>query len=43
MAVLDHDHPITSPSQNHYAVQFCLTWVGFFVVIGLVTWIASAL
>jgi len=43
MAVLDHDHPAVSPSENHCAVQFCLTWVGFFVAVGLVTWIASAL
>lgn len=42
MAVLDH-HDSVEPSQNFCAVQFCLTWVGFFVAIGLVTWIASAL
>lgn len=42
MAVLDHhDHPVAS--QNQCAVQFALTWVGFFVVIGLVSWIVSSL
>jgi len=43
MAVLDHDHPLASPSENHCAVQFCLTWVGFFVAIGVLGWILSAL
>ncbi len=43
MAVLDHDHPVASPSENHCAVQFCLTWVGFFVAIGLLSWILTAL
>ena len=42
MAVLDH-HDSVEPSQNHCAVQFCLTWIGFFAAIGLLTWIASAL
>jgi hypothetical protein len=44
MAVIDrHDHPLASPSDNMCAVQFCLTWVGFFAVIGIVTWLASLL
>jgi hypothetical protein len=43
MAVLDQDHPAASPSQNHCALQFALTWVGFFAVIGIVGWIISAL
>jgi hypothetical protein len=42
MAVLDHHHD-TAPSENHCAVQFCLTWVGFFVLVGAVAWIVSAL
>ena len=42
MAVLDHDHS-AAPSERACAVQFCLTWIGFFAVVGLITWIASAL
>jgi len=44
MAVLDHhDHSGASPSQNACAVQFCLTWIGFFVLIGLFSWIVAAI
>jgi hypothetical protein len=43
MAVLDHHDHAASPSGNMCAVQFCLTWVGFFAVIGVVTWLASLL
>ena len=43
MAVLDHNDHVASPSDNMCAVQFCLTWVGFFAVIGAVTWLASLL
>ena len=42
MAVLDHDH-FTHPSERACAVQFCLTWAGFFVAIGLLSWILAAL
>ncbi len=44
MAVLDHqDHSIASPSDNMCAVQFCLTWVGFFAALAAVTWLVSLL
>ena len=43
MAVLDHHDRVASPSENHCAIQFCLTWVGFFVAIGLLGWVLSAL
>jgi hypothetical protein len=43
MAVLDHHDHVASPSDNICAVQFCLTWVGFFAVIGAVTWLVSLL
>lgn len=40
MAVIDHhDHP--APSENTCALEFALTWVGFFAVIGAITWLAS--
>ncbi len=42
MAVLDH-HDRVAPSDNMCAVQFCLTWVGFFAFIGLITWLVSFL
>ena len=41
MAVLDHHEQIAAPNENACAIQFCLTWVGFFALIGLVTWIVS--
>lgn len=43
MAVLDHDHPVASPSQNRCALEFALTWVGFFVAIGAFAWLVSVL
>ena len=43
MAVLDHDDLVIPPSENHCAVQFCLTWVGFFVIIGAMSWILTSL
>ena len=50
MAVLDHhvhNSAPSSPQTNHEtnvcAVKFCLTWVGFFVVIGLFTYLVSML
>jgi hypothetical protein len=44
MAVLDHhDLSAISPHRetNHRALAFALTWVGFFALIGLATWIGS--
>jgi hypothetical protein len=43
MAVLDHQDQVASPSDNMCAVQFCLTWVGFFAALALVTWLVSLL
>ncbi|HVV29173.1 MAG TPA: hypothetical protein VHC40_14525 [Rhizomicrobium sp.] len=46
MAVMDHhDLPVDPEArrQAHCAAMFCLTWVGFFVAIGVVTWLASSL
>jgi hypothetical protein len=44
MAVIHHDHPALSDrEQKVCAVKFALTWLGFFAVIGVVTWIGSAL
>jgi hypothetical protein len=42
MAVLDR--PDQSPQQtNLCAAKFCLTWVGFFVVLGILTYLVSLL
>ena len=38
-----HRSPNAPQEQNRCAVMFCLTWIGFFVVIGVVTWIGSSL
>lgn len=46
MAVLDHHahHPARSTREtNVCAVKFCLTWVGFFVAIGIFTYLVSLL
>jgi len=40
MAVVHH--PVR-PETNRCAAMFCLTWLGFFVVVGVITWIGSAL
>ena len=41
MAVLDH-HPVRSSHEtNVCAVKFCLTWVGFFALIGVFTYLVS--
>jgi hypothetical protein len=40
MAVLDR--PDLSPHQtNLCAIKFCLTWVGFFVALGVLTYLVS--
>jgi hypothetical protein len=42
MAVIDHhDHHLASHEENRCALMFCLTWVGFFAAIGLVTYLVS--
>ena len=42
---LSHHHPVVPASneQRHCALMFCLTWVGFFVVVGAIAWFSSAL
>ena len=43
MAAVQH-HPVMSKKeQNHCAVMFCLTWLGFFAAIGAITWALSSL
>jgi len=44
MAVIDnHDFPASStlPEERRCAVMFCMTWVGFFVLIGLLSYLVS--
>ena len=42
MAVLHH--PVRSTQEtNTCAVKFCLTWVGFFVALGIGTYLISLL
>jgi hypothetical protein len=41
MAITHHDDLSSNKSQNHCALMFCLTWVGFFALIGLATFLMS--
>lgn len=42
MALVHHHHSdMSSQEKNRCAAMFALTWVGFFAVIGLVTWVFS--
>jgi hypothetical protein len=42
MAVIDnHDHHLAAHEENRCAAMFCLTWVGFFVALGLVSYLVS--
>jgi len=43
--VMSHHHPVApaSKEQSHCALMFCLTWVGFFVLLGALTWVLSSL
>ena len=44
MAIVHDRHsPMSRREENHCAVMFCLTWLGFFAVIGAVTWVLAAL
>ena len=45
MAVIDHhDLPISSnQEERRCALMFCLTWVGFFVLLGLVSYLVSSI
>ena len=44
MSVVHHHPVVMAPKeQNRCAVMFCLTWLGFFALIGAVTWILAAL
>ena len=42
MAVIDN-HVRPAHETNVCAVKFCLTWIGFFVAIGVVTYVISLL
>lgn len=43
MAVIDHhDLPVHSgQEERHCALMFCLTWIGFFVLLGAVSYLVS--
>jgi hypothetical protein len=43
MTVVHHPIESSPKEQNRCAFMFCMTWVGFFVFVGIVTWIGSAL
>jgi hypothetical protein len=43
MALVHHSVESSPKEQNRCAFMFCMTWVGFFVFIGIVTWIGSSL
>ena len=42
---MSHHHPVApaSKEQNHCALMFALTWVGFFVLVGAIAWFSSSL
>jgi hypothetical protein len=42
MAVLDHSHRSTRET-NVCAAKFCVMWIGFFVAIGVFTYLVSML
>ncbi len=41
MALVHHDRP--AAETNRCATMFCLTWLGFFVAIGVFTYLVSLL
>ena len=45
LMALSYHHPVVpaSKEQSHCALMFCLTWVGFFALIGALAWIATSL
>jgi hypothetical protein len=46
MALVHHyrDNPVApNKEQSRCAFMFCMTWVGFFVVVGAIAWIGSSL
>ena len=43
MAVVHHPIESSHKEQNRCAFMFCMTWVGFFILIGAFGWLASAL
>jgi hypothetical protein len=43
MAVVHHPIASSNKEQNRCAFMFCMTWVGFFAFVGLITWIGSSL
>ena len=44
---LVHHHPVQTgmprKEEHRCAVMFCLTWLGFFALIGGLTWVLSSL
>lgn len=39
-----HHHPVAAPKeQNRCAALFCVTWLGFFAAIGVITWVLASL
>ena len=44
MAIVHDRHsPMSRREENTCAAMFCLTWLGFFALIGAVTWVLAAL
>ena len=44
MAIVHDRHsPMSRKEEHRCAVMFCLTWVGFFVLLGVLTWVLSSL
>ncbi len=42
MAVIHTDHPVLSRNeQNRCAFMFCMTWIGFFALVGAITFLVS--
>jgi hypothetical protein len=39
----DHRPAMSRKDENHCAMMFCLTWLGFFAAIGAVTWVLASL
>ena len=43
MAVLDHHSSHNPASEKRCALRFLAFWAGFFVLIGAITWLGSAI
>jgi hypothetical protein len=43
MAVQGHrETAMSGKERNRCAAMFCLTWVGFFVAVGVIAWVTSS-